>query len=495
MGIDQVIRALAFAPLPTSEPLYRQLAGCVAEAIRGGRIAVGTRLPSERQLASALGISRTTATAAYQELALLGAVSAHVGRGTVVLSPPSKPAAGLAWSALASRFAGLSAPVVAPPRADTIAFGDGWLHETLVPREALAASAGRIAQGAAAIGVPAPVAGLAVLREALARGLTQGGLRLSADQLLITGGAQQGLNVVARALLSPGDTVVCERPSWHGAFRAFRAAGAEPLALPMDRDGIDPAMLEDALIRLRPKLVYLIPGFQCPTGRLMSLERRLRVLELCARYRTPILESQVYGDLAFTEAPPPLKALDLQGIVIHQGSASKTVDAALRLGWLVAPTEVLPLLTSAKASLDLSTPTFTQALFADFMLRGEYARQLAAMRAELRNRRDRLVNALRRRCPDLEFETPEGGIYLWVRLPPPIDALRFERAAADRGVSVRAGSHFLPDAGGSSHIRLCFAAPALTDIERGVGRLADALSTFSEQPVEGVIANGGLASV
>lgn len=457
-----------FHPDPDGQPLYLQLAAALADAIRAGRIALGARLPSERRYAARLGVSRTTVTAAYQELKSMGLVQAHVGRGAQVVAddPDRAAAAAVAWPLLAARPARPGAPP-APPGA--IAFGDGWLHPSLLPRVALAASTARAAESGALTGT-APILGLRGLREALAARM-----KADAEEVMVTGGAQQGLNVIARAFLAPGDAVVCESPTWHGALRAFRAAGAELVGVAMDREGIDPDALEDALLRRRPKFVYLIPSFHCPTGRLLGLERRRRVLELCARFRTPIVESHVYGDLAFGPAPPALKALDTGGIVIHQGSAAKTICAALRIGWLVAPRAARALLAPAKASLDLSTPALTQAILADFLAGPHAARHLATLRPALQRRRDAMLAALARACPELRCAVPQGGLYLWAALPERLSAAGLEAEAAREGVAIRAGDAFLPAGGSSRHVRLCFAAPDEAEIADGAARLGRAL--------------------
>jgi DNA-binding transcriptional MocR family regulator len=473
---------LRFKPDPAiAQPIYLQLAATLSDAIRLGRIAVGARLPSERLYAQFLGVSRTTVTAAYQELRAMGLLRGYVGRGAIVIAndPDRSPAEAVPWSQLRSRFARGFRPPGVSPDSGLISFGDGWLHGSLTPRAALAASAAKVAQDSIApdsnaLTMAAPLLGLPALHDALIDTLRANGVKTSPGEILITGGAQQGLNVLARALISPGDTVVCESPTWHGAVRAFRSAGAEVVGIAMDHEGVDPDALEDSIARLRPKFIYLIPTFQCPTGRLMALQRRRRILEICARYRTPIVESHVYGDLAFGESPPSLKSLD-SGLVIHQGSASKTISAALRLGWLVAPRPVMDLLAAAKASIDLSTPALTQAVLAGFLKSGAFVRHQPKFREALRARRDALIAALAAHCPELRYTVPQGGLYLWAQLPKPVSASEAEAAAAAEGVSIRGGNVFLTDDGPSSHIRLCFAAPAADEIPAGAERLGKAL--------------------
>lgn len=478
---------LGFRPAPGDpRPIYLQLSAAISEAIGGGRIAVGARLPSERHYARQLGVSRTTVTAAYQELKATGLIRGYVGRGSVVIAddPDRALTEAVSWSQLSSRLARATQATNVTVAPGVISFGSGWLHPSISPRAALAASAARAAEGQDVLTKAAPILGAPTLREALVEHFRTNGIKTSPDEVLVTGGAQQGLNVIARALITPGDAVVCETPTWYGAFRAFQMAGANVVSVATDHEGVDPDALEDAVARLRPKLVYLIPTFQCPTGRLLGPARRRRILEICARFRTPIVESHVYGDIAFGETPPSLKSLDTAGIVIHQGSTSKTISAALRLGWLVAPASAIEFLAPAKASFDLSTPALTQSVLADFLKKGAYARHLPKFRIELRTRRDALIVALAKYCPDLRVTAPQGGLYLWAQLPRHVPALDVEAAAAVEGVSVRGGDAFLPDGGTSSHIRLCYAAPAFDEIAPGAKRLGKALRTVMQRHKE-----------
>jgi DNA-binding transcriptional MocR family regulator len=469
---------LGFQPDPlNTKPIYAQLAAALSEAIRAGRITLGKRLPSERLYARALGVSRTTITAAYQELKAMGLLRGYVGRGAVVIADdPDRASTGaIRWSQFGSRLGRAVQPrSVAGDRAQ-ISFGDGWVHSSLIPSATLTTCAARALRDPAVFSKAAALLGLPALREALVESLRSNGIHATLGEILITGGAQQGLNTVARALISPGDAVICESPSWHGAAQAFRAAGAEVAGVAMDHEGVDPEALEDSIIRWRPKFVYLIPTFQCPTGRLLGLQRRHRVLDICARYRTPIVESHVYGDISFGDKLPSLKSLDSGGLVIHQGSASKIISAALRVGWLVAPRAAVDLLAPAKASLDLSTPALSQAVLAGFLNSGAYARHQSKFRDELRVRRDALIGALAAHCPQLRYVVPQGGLYVWAQLPKRIQAHEFEAAAAAEGVSVRGGHHFLADGGESSHVRLCFAAPSLDQIDVGAQRLGKVL--------------------
>lgn len=484
MAIDKTSAEFDFSPAPeASRPIYLQLTESLSNSIREGRISIGTRLPSERAYALKLGVSRTTVTTAYQLLMTTGLVRGYVGRGTIVVAnhPGSAPTGAIAWRRLIAR-AGRpfqSSHVAETP--DRITLCKGWLHPSLIPHAALAASLTKAMDSPDALTKAPPVLGLPALREALVNTLGASAMGAVSDEVLITGGAQQGLDVVARTLISPRDVVLCESYTWHGAIRAFRAAGAEVVGIAMDHEGIDPTALEDAVVRLRPKFIYLIPSFQCPTGRSMGLERRRRVMEICTRLRVPVVESHVCGDTSFGDALPTLRSLDTAGIVIHQGSTSKTISPALRLGWLVASCTAIELLASAKASFDLSTPALTQAALASFLQNGAYTRHMVHFRRKLRARRDAMVEALTISCPELRFEMPQGGIYLWVHLPKPLTSHAIVVAALAEGVSVRGGEAFLTDEGASPYIRLCYAATELNDIVTGIQRLGNAIRSLQQR--------------
>jgi DNA-binding transcriptional MocR family regulator len=442
---------------------------------------VGERLPAERELAVELGVSRTTVTGAFQELTARGLLRGHVGRGTIVVgSPAGTRTAGVPWAqrvtALAIRATqGSYAP---PSHPDVISFGIGWPDPGLYPDDTLDSLLQALPGDAARapLYAPGPAAGEPVLRQTIADWLQSRGIRVTADEVLVTTGGQQGLNVVARAFVNPGDVVLTEATTYPGALLAFRWAGADVVGVPTDHDGVRPEALEEALIRYRPKLVYLIPSFHNPTGAVLSRDRRRQVLELAARSRVPIVESDLYGEMYFgPEAPPRLRALDTAGLVIYQGSFSKIAGPGLRVGWLVAPGGAMPALTATKAILDLQTAPIAQRLVAAYLGGPHLEPHLAAMRAECRVRRDQAVAALRQHCPGVRFRVPDGGYYLWAELPVPVTVDALLPAAGERGVAVRGGPEFTPDGHGEDHVRLCFAALPPPRIVEGLQRLGAAL--------------------
>ncbi len=474
-----VIRALDPAG---AEPLYLQLVEAIEEGIRVGQVQVGQRLPSERRLAQRLKTSRTTVTNAYAELEARGLVRGHVGRGTAVVAAPTdaKPVP-IPWRQRMTRLTVAATDAFAPARtesADVISFANGWPDPSLYPRDALETVLERVARRKDLdVYGPSPTEGEPELRAALSQWLRTFGIRATADQVLITAGAQEGLNLLARALLSPGDVAIVERPTWPGAALAFRWAGAEVVAVPVDDHGIQPELLEDMFVRYRPKLLYLIPTFHNPTGVVLSAERRRKVLALAEQFRVPVIESDLYGRLALDgTAPPPLKALDDGGLVIYQGSFSKMVVPGLRVGWLVGPPAAVAALSEAKMLAQLCTATMPQCVAAEILSQGHLDRHLPVLQRAYRTRRDRMVSALHEHCQELRFRVAAGGTYLWVRLPPPLKAGALLPVAVQHGVAVRPGSDFTLDAAGDEYVRLCFAAQTPRKILEGVRRLGEAVA-------------------
>jgi DNA-binding transcriptional MocR family regulator len=402
-----------------------------------------------------------------------------VGRGTIVVgTPPDARHAALPWAQRVAPVAiqGMQVAYTSPDGPDVIGFGAGLPDPSLYPVDTLDALLDALPRGDGSLYNPAPAWGDPVLRETLSGWLRSRGIQAAPEEILVTTGGQQGLNVLARAFLTPGDVVLTETPTYPGAFLTFRWAGADVVGVPVDHDGVRVEALEEGLARYRPKLVYLIPAYHNPTGAVLSAERRRRVLELALQYRVPVVESDLYGDLYFEQEPPPaLRAQDSSGVVIYQGGGSKLGLPGLRVGWLVAPMPAMSVLTVAKTFEDLHTAALTQRLAAAFIGSPHAERHLGRLRLECRVRRDALVGALRQHCPRLRFRVPGGSYYLWAALPAPLTADALASTALEHGVGVRPGHAFSPSGGGGDHIRLCYAALPPDRIVEGARRLGRAM--------------------
>lgn len=318
------------------------------------------------------------------------------------------------------------------------------------------------------------------------------GINAPLEELIVTTGSQQGLDLVARVLLDPGDVVLVERPSYVGALSAFRNVQAAMVGVAQEEDGIDLAALDETWTRLqadgrRVKFVYVVPNFQNPTGLLIGLEKRKRLLDWAERRDVLIVEDDPYRELYFedsaTEAEVyPIKADDRNGRVVYLSSFSKTLAPGYRVAWISAPPAITAKFEMAKQAEDLLTGSLDQRIIYEACKRGVLERQLPVLRREYARKRDVMEQALRRDCGDLvSWPKPKGGFFLWLTLPPAIDADRMLERAIENGVIYVAGEAFFVNAigdsfsRGSNTLRLCFSAPTAERIEAGVTRLAQTL--------------------
>ena len=325
------------------------------------------------------------------------------------------------------------------------------------------------------------------LREQIAGFMASKGVSgVAANDLIVTTGSQQGLDLLGKTLISPGDKVIVEGPTFLATIQCFRLYGAELITVPVDGEGTQTEVLEKLMAEHKPKFVYLIPTFGNPSGALMSLERRKAVLEMAVKHNTLIVEDDPYGDLYFGEAPPPsLLALSAEvpgsrERLVHCGSLSKVLSPGLRVGWMVGPAELLAKATMCKQFSDAHTSTFAQATAAQYLKAGRMPATLAKVRQVYAERATTMGNALRRELGDaIEFVQPQGGLFIWARLTGAggkvADGAELAKRAIDKGVAFVPGAPFYARNPDLATLRLSFATVGLEKIEEGVGRLAQAL--------------------
>ncbi|HET9481494.1 MAG TPA: PLP-dependent aminotransferase family protein [Candidatus Polarisedimenticolia bacterium] len=488
---------LGFAPIRDGGvALYRQLVDRVREAIAAGALATGERLPTTRSLALSLDLNRLTVARAYEELARLGLVEAHVGRGTFVADaiqrsprvdsqsrPAGEPAVeSLRWSGLIARSAdraieeGLPPAMMGATRAGTISFASLFPDPALFPVERFRRALDDVLRkdGHKVLGY-GPPAGHPPLRTMIAEGLRSRGMQVENDEIVVTSGSQQGIDLVARALLDPGDTVVVENPTYAGAVQVFHSYGAQLIGIPVDAQGAVVARLEEAVERRRPKLIYLMPNFQNPTSETMSLKRRLAVLDLARSRRLAVLEDDFGGDLRF-EGPdlPALKALGGGANVVYLSTFAKKLLPGLRIGWIAAPRELVERLVGLKKITDYSTSLLLQAALHEFCRRGDLDRHLSHVIGRYRERRDAMVASMKRCFPaQAVWSRPAGGLVVWVTLPDGVDSGEVAMEADSRGVYVGRGDLFYVDGGTRQNLRLTYAQAGPREIQRGIRILGD----------------------
>ncbi|ANS67064.1 aminotransferase [Streptomyces lincolnensis] len=325
----------------------------------------------------------------------------------------------------------------------------------------------------------APTEGEPELRGALAERMTGRGLASGDGDVLVTTGSQQALSLIATALLEPGDTVLVESPCYLAALQAFGFAGARVVAVPGDEDGIDPVALEDLVVRERPKLLYTVPTFQNPTGRTLSAERRGAVASVAARRGLWIVEDDPYGELRFEGERVPWIASweEARDRVVLLGSFSKVMAPGLRLGWLRAPGELLRACVVAKQAADLHTPTVNQLAAARYLADRDLDAHVRRVAGAYRERRDAMVAGLPGVLPDGSTWTrPEGGMFLWARLPSSYDTTALLRQVVRRDVAYVPGAPFFAGEPDRSTMRLCFVTQTPEEIGEGLRRLGEGLA-------------------
>ena len=325
------------------------------------------------------------------------------------------------------------------------------------------------------------------LREQIAAFMaSKGNSGVSANDLIVTTGSQQGLDLLGKTLISPGDKVIVEGPTFLATIQCFRLYGAELITVPVDGEGTQTDALERLIAEHKPKFVYLIPTFGNPSGALMSLERRKAVLQMAVKHDTLIVEDDPYGDLYFGDAPPPsLLALSAEvpgsrERLVHCGSLSKVLSPGLRVGWMVGPAELLAKATMCKQFSDAHTSTFAQATAAQYLKAGRMPATLAKVRQVYAERATTMGQALKRELDDaIEFVQPQGGLFIWARLTGAggrvADGAELAKRAIDKGVAFVPGAPFYARNPDAATRRLSFATVGLEKIEEGVGRLAQAL--------------------
>ena len=368
---------------------------------------------------------------------------------------------------------------------DIISFAPGypapqtfpWAEFQEIARDLLAGSDGSVLQYG-------PTRGFRPLLDAIAEIMAGRGVPTTPERLLINTGSQQGLDLVARVLLDPGDVVLVELPTYTGAITAFRNVQAQMVGVPQEADGIDLAALDATWERLtregkRIRFVYVVPNFQNPTGLLIGLQKRHAILEWAERRNILIVEDDPYRELYFTDSTTeadvrPIKADDRDGRVVYLSSFSKTLAPGYRVAWIDAPAPLAAKLEIAKQAADLCTGGFDQRVIYESCRRGVLARQLPILRAHYQHKRDVMVAALKTELgTSVSWPDPRGGFFLWATLPAGIDSDAMIGRAVENGVIYVSGDAFFVDGrSGRNVIRLSFSAPTPERIQEGVSRLA-----------------------
>jgi 2-aminoadipate transaminase len=479
-------------------PLYIQLRDQLRALVNTGELRLGDRLPASREFAVQLGVHRTTVANAYAELESEGLISGHVGRGTFICGetePRKIPTAlhrpplngELRWESLFANDRGeeaLSRLTQAAPRG-SISFALARPATEFFSIEDLRNCSNAVwrSEGLEVLQYGSPD-GYPPLKDALVSMLRGEGYEAADENLLITDGCQQAMDLLCKAFLRPGDTVLIENPTYSGTLAILAGAHVRAVGVPVKTEsgpgmtpGVDVSAIEAVLMQNRVKVIVLTPDFHNPTGTTLPVAERRRLLELAARFQVPIIEDHIYARLrARGERVPSLKHLDRSNLVIQIDSFSKIAFPGLRIGWIVAPANVIDRLRLVKQATNLHTGQLGQAILAEYMRRGHLTRHLECTRKAYSARLAALEHVLGRQMPlGTKWTRPEGGMSVWVELPPGFDANELLIHARERGVVFSPGRYFYLQNPMPNTLRLGFAGLNEREIARGITTLADVL--------------------
>lgn len=466
-----------------AQPLYLQIADDLERRISYGEFPPGSSLPSERKLATQLGVNRSTVVLAFAELRSLGIIESLPGSGTRVsthkwgATPKHTPN----WHRYAEGGSFLpNLPFLRRIREalrmnpSIIDFASGELGGELAPVAEMNALI-REQDDNSYLGYDNPQ-GWIPLRQTLIGFLgAQRGIQATESSIMVTSGSQQSLYLITQCLLSPGDAVAIEDPSYCYSLPMFQSAGLRLFRLPVDQDGIQPEDIRQLYKKHRIKMVFINPNYQNPTGSVLSSERRVQLLGIASELGLPIVEDDPYSLTAFRDRhPAPLKAIDKLGSVLYLGSFSKIAASGLRVGWMVAPSSVTERLADARQQMDFGLSILPQRAAARFLASSYFAPHMERLRMGLMYRRDLLIEALHSELPgQVEFSIPQGGLHLWCRLVPKVNEHRLLEEALRCGVAFVPGSVYGSDA---QYIRFTYARPDADRIHAGIARFAVALA-------------------
>lgn len=468
----------------SGEPVYQQIIKQLERQIIDGELPPGTVLPAERALARRYGVNRGTVSAAYEELRASGLLQSLQGSGTWV----SRHLWGVQQIPNWHKYTIGGAFLPAYPLSKRIGeacFAPGIINLakaelstpmiSALPLERLS----RIHEAGLELGYAHPK-GSPKLREVLAVHLrTQYGITASPEEILVTSGAQQALHLLSLCLLSPGDAVAMEGPSYFYSLPLFISAGLRLYRLPMDDAGVLPEQIRFLHQKHKIRMVFVNPTYHNPTGIVWSESRRRQVLEICQELRLPLVEDDAYGALTLpgrAKPPLPIKAIDKSGVVLYVNSMSKTVAPGLRIGWLAGPRSVIERLADAKQQMDFGTSSISQQLAASFLDGASWSTQMERLSSYLLEQRQTMLDALEKEAGDfLSWNDPEGSFHFWCRLHRPLDEEELLEAMIREGVVCTPGSVYGAEAG---WLRLTYSWESKAGIQEGIRRLTRVLRAF-----------------
>lgn len=470
-------------------PKYRQIIDYMKEKIEYGEWPIGSKVPSQRQLAKLFHVNRSTVIIALEELMADGLIQGKIGSGTIVTNNT--------WSLLATNpppdwseyvKAGIHKPSKlmvreineAEANKKLIHLSKGELAPHLFPLETMQFIMRNVCEELDYFGYEEQK-GYLPLREAISNYVKSFGINTSPSSILIVSGALQALQLISIGLLHRESTVLLERPSYLYSLHVFQSANIHLSGIQMDQHGIIP---NDLLRRInysqKKNILYSIPCFQNPTGVLMSKDRRKEILRICEKEQLPIIEDDIYRELWMDELPPPpLKSMDKYGHVLYIGSLSKTLSPGLRIGWIIGPEPVIERLSDIKMQTDYGSSSLSQRVAAEWLSRGFYEEHVANVRIHLKERRQIMIQALNMYCADITtWDIPRGGFFIWLRVVPNISMKKLFSEALSKGILLNPGRIYEEES--DQYIRLSYGYASPEEINRGIYILSELIRGLME---------------
>ncbi|MED1597275.1 MULTISPECIES: PLP-dependent aminotransferase family protein [Bacillus] len=459
---------------------YQKIVNYIKDKIAYGEWPIGSKIPSQRQLAKLFEVNRSTVITALEELIADGLIEGKIGMGTVVVNNT--------WTLLATNpspdwnehvKSGLLKPSQATVQeinqAETntnlIQLSKGELSKDVFPLDTMKLIIRRVSEKIEAFGYEEPK-GFLPLREALSNYLKTFGIHASTSSILIVSGALQALQLISVGLLHRGSTVLLEKPSYLYSLHVFQSAGMKLTGLPMGEHDLFPNSVTVSKKQRGRALLYSIPCFHNPTGILMSEKQRQKLLEVCEKEQLPIIEDDIYRELWIdAPPPPPLKALDKNGHVLYLGSLSKTLSPGLRIGWIVGPEPVIERLSDIKMQTDYGSSSLSQRVAAEWLTSGLYEQHLESVREQLKIRRTVVLEALNIHLKDIAtWDVPKGGFFIWLKILPKLSMRELYIKALSEGILFNPGNIY----GQESHryLRLSYGYASLKDLKQGIYQIS-----------------------
>ncbi len=472
--------------------LYEQLANSIAQSIKEGVLCRGDRLPSVRHASASRQVSPSTVLEAYYLLEARGLISARERSGYFVtggsINIPSAPDPVFSTDSESTEVdvSELVFEVLQSIRLKNIVpLGSAFPSPLLFPRANLARTmASSVQEMDPWSSVDNLSAGDANLRRQIALRYMIDGLHVAADEIVVTNGALEGLNLCLMAVARPGDSILIESPTFYAALQSIERLGLRAVeVLSHPKDGIDLAAMERAIVRHQPKACWLMTNFQNPLGSLLSDDKKKALVEIITKHQIPLIEDDVYGELYFgTKRPTPAKAFDTEGLVMHCSSFSKCLAPGYRVGW-VAPGKYLQTVERLKLTTTISASVPAQAAIAKYLQKGGYDKHLRNLRHTLMLNQIRFIEAIERHFPEgTRLTAPQGGYFLWVKLPDGVNALQLHKLALANGISIAPGPIFSAQRKFTDYIRLNYGHIWDARTEGSLAVLGGLVKDLSTQP-------------